>query len=283
MRRDESLGDGSSRKARPARSQERYDQFAQAVDVPMLVVTLLWLPVLIVPLVVPLHGAMAETFATIDYIVWALFALEYITKLSLAPQRGRFVKTHLLDLLIVAVPFFRPLRMGRLVRLLRLARVAVVVGSALRRGRSILTHNGFHFVVLAAATVVFVCAGLVTFAERTAKGSNIHDFGQGLWWAVETVTTVGYGDRYPTTAFGQGVSVLLMLVGIGLIGTLTATVASYFVQERSNATEERLERIETLLSQLVGSGAVVASNSSGGSTNGHEADASIANPQAVVT
>jgi voltage-gated potassium channel len=236
------------------RSQDRYDAFAKAVDVPMLVVTLLWLPVLIVPLVVPLHGSMAETFATIDYTVWALFALEYMIKFSLAPRRVYFVKTHLLDLLIVAVPFFRPLRMGRLVRLLRLSRVAVVVGEALRRGKSIFTHNGFHFVVLAAATIVFACAGLVTFAERSARGSNIHDFGQGLWWAIETVTTVGYGDRYPTTPFGQGVAVLLMLVGIGLIGTLTATVASYFVQEKANATEDRLERIEGMLAQLVGNG-----------------------------
>jgi voltage-gated potassium channel len=141
--------------------------------------------------------------------------------------------------------------MGRLVRLLRLTRVGVVLAESLRRARSILTHNGFHFVVLAAGILVFVCAGLVTFAERNAHGANIHDFGQRLWWAIVTVTTVGYGDRYPVTAFGQGVAVLLMLTGIGLIGTLTATVASYFVQEKTNATDERLERIEALLAQLV--------------------------------
>ncbi len=92
----------------------------------------------------------------------------------------------------------------------------------------------------------------MTIAERSAKGANIHDFAQGLWWSVETVTTVGYGDRYPTTPFGQGVAALLMLVGIGLIGTLTATVASYFVQEKANASDERLERIEMLLAQLLG-------------------------------
>ena len=95
-------------------------------------------------------------------------------------------------------------------------------------------------------------AGLMTFAERSAKGWNIHNFGQGLWWAVETVTTVGYGERYPVTTLGQGVAVFLMLVGIGLIGVLTATVASYFVQERTNQRDERLERIETLLTKLLG-------------------------------
>jgi voltage-gated potassium channel len=236
------------------RSQERYDAFASAVDTPMLVLTILWIPVLIVPLASAVHGTVATTLSSIDYTVWALFSLEYLIKLWLAPHRGQYFKTHLLDLLIVAVPFFRPLRLGRLIRLLRLVRVGVVLAEGLRRARSILTHNGFHFVVLAAGVLVFACAGLVTFAERNAHGANIHTFGEGLWWAIVTVTTVGYGDRYPVTAFGQGVAVLLMLTGIGLIGTLTATVASYFVLEKTNATDERLERIEALLAQLVNNG-----------------------------
>ncbi len=212
----------------------------------------------------PVHGALAESFAVIDYTVWALFALEYLIKISLAPDRGRFFKTHVLDLIVIAVPFFRPLR------LLRLLHVGVVFAEVIRRSRSILTHNGFHFVVLAAAALVFVCAGLVTVAEHNAKGANIHDFGQGLWWAIVTVTTVGYGDRYPITPFGQGVAVFLMLVGIGLIGALTATVASYFVQERSNATDERLERIETLLAQLLGNGNGISDSHSIEPLNGQE-------------
>lgn len=142
-------------------------------------------------------------------------------------DRGLYFKKHVLDLIIVVVPFFRPLR------LLRLLRIGVVFAEVLRRARSILTHNGFHFVVLAATALVLVSAGLVTIAERNAKGANIHDFGQGLWWAITTATTVGYGDRYPTTPMGQGVAVFLMLVGIGLIGALTATIASYFAQERT--------------------------------------------------
>ena len=94
---------------RLGRNQEAYDKFAQAVEVPLMVVTILWLPVLIVPLVRPVHGSVAQTLAVIDYMVWALFALEYVVKLFLAPNRWKFVRTHILDLLIVAVPFFRPL------------------------------------------------------------------------------------------------------------------------------------------------------------------------------
>lgn len=249
-----------------ARSQDRYDRFAQAVDTPMMVITVLWLPVLIVPLVTPVHGALAESLRAVDYTVWALFALEYIVKFALAPDRGQYFKTHILELVIVAVPFLRPLR---------LLRVFVVFGETVRRAKSILTHNGFHFVVLTAAALVFVCAGLVTVAEHHAKTANIHDFGQGLWWAIVTVTTVGYGDRYPVTAFGQGVAVFLMLVGIGLIGALTATIASYFVQERTNETDERLERIEALLTQLIGSGNGAMPDSSAESTNGQDQSATV--------
>jgi voltage-gated potassium channel len=174
--------------------------------------------------------------------IWALFALEYLFKLYLAPSRWKFIGSHVLDLLIVVVPLFRPLRIGRLARLARLGRVGMVAGRAIARGKAVMTHRGLHFVLLAVGIIVFVCAGLVTVAERHAPGSNIHDLGQGLWWAMVTVATVGYGDHYPVTPFGQGVTVFLMLVGIGLIGVLTATVASYFVgQNEDQAKAERDE------------------------------------------
>lgn len=216
----------------------------------MMVVTILWLPILIVPFVTPLHGEMAATFRAIDYTIWALFAVEYLAKLGLAPDRKHFFRTHLLDLIIVAVPFFRPARLGRLVNLARLGRVGVLVADILDRAKRLMTHKQLHFVMLAVMVIVFAAAGLVTIAERSSKGANIHDFGQGLWWAIVTVTTVGYGDRYPITPFGQGVAVALMLVGIGLIGVLTATVASYFVDQKTDKLEERLERMESLLLEL---------------------------------
>jgi voltage-gated potassium channel len=235
-----------------ARSEGAYERFARAVDGPMMVITILWLPVLIIPLLTPVHGTVASTFAVIDYSVWALFAVEYPAKLGLAPDKKHFFRTHILDLVIVAVPFFRPARVGRLVNLGRLGRIGIVTADILDRGKKIMTHKGLQFVMLAVAVIVFAAAGLVSIAERSAKGADIHDFGQGLWWAVVTVTTVGYGDRYPVTPFGQGVAVVLMLVGIGLIGVLTATVASYFVDQKTDKLEDRLERMEALLLELTG-------------------------------
>ncbi len=231
--------------------QERYDRFSSFVNVPMVVLTLLWLPVLIIPLVWPVHGSVALTLDTIDFIVWALFVVEYMVKLWLTPTKWYFIAHHKLDLLIVAVPIFRPLRLARVSELARLGRVGVVLAEGLRRIKAIATHKGFHYVLLATGLVVVACAGLVTAAEHNAPGSNIHNFGQGLWWAMVTVTTVGYGDKYPVTGMGQGVAVVLMLVGIGLIGVLTATVASFFVEEKTTTVDERLERIEVLLEQLL--------------------------------
>jgi voltage-gated potassium channel len=234
-----------------ARSQEAYDRVAKAVDGPMMVITILWIPVLLIPLVTPVHGGLDESLVAIDYTIWALFVIEYFVKLYLAPERWRYVKTHILDLIIVVVPFFRPLRVARLIRLQVLLRVGVIGGEAVRRTRQVLTHKGFHFVVLFVGILIFLCAGLVTVAENHAHGATIHDYGQGLWWAMVTVTTVGYGDRVPVTPFGQGVAVILMLVGIGLIGVLTATVASYFIEQKSDDTADRLVRIESMLERLL--------------------------------
>ena len=229
------------------RNQDAFEKFSAMVELPLLVITVLWLPVLIVPLLTPMHGSVADSMAVIDYMVWALFGLEYLIKLYLVPGRWKFFRTHLLDLLIVAVPFFRPLRIGRLVRLsrlVRLGRVGIVAGRALGRGKSAMTHKGLHFVLLAAVIIVFACAAVVTAMERSAPGSSIHNFGEGLWWAVVTVATVGYGDRTPTTPVGQGVAVFLMMAGIGLLGVLTATVASYFVGQDIDKTQ--IERDEWL-------------------------------------
>jgi voltage-gated potassium channel len=229
-----------------------YERFCAAVDGPMAVITLAWVPVLIIPLVVPLHGTMAEAFDGIDYFIWALFSVEYVVKLYLSPSRWYFFKTHLLDLLVVAVPMFRPLRALRLVRLARLVRVGVVLFDGLKRIRAVLTHRGLHFVLLAATGIVVASAALVLSFEQHAKGSNIHNYADALWWAVVTVTTIGYGDHYPVSAGGRGVAVVLMLVGIGLIGVLTATVASFFIQRQSAEGDERLDAVQSQLDEIQG-------------------------------
>ena len=169
--------------------------------------------------------------------------------------RWWFFTHHLIDLAVVALPLLRPLRALRLLRLLNLTRVGVVLANALKRAREVLTHRGLHFVLLAVLGVVIVCSGVELAFEQHAHGSTIRNFGDALWWAMVTVTTVGYGDKSPASTGGRYVAVVLMLVGIGLIGVLTATVASYFIEEKTDREKvdlnQRLDRIETMLAQAL--------------------------------
>jgi voltage-gated potassium channel len=239
-----------------ARDQNAYDGFARAVELPLTILALLWLPVLVLPYIINLSPDVKDTFEAIDLFVWAMFVLEYLIKLYLSPRRKVFFTHHFLDLAVIAVPMFRPLRAARLLRLLNLGRVGIVLANALRRTKALFTHRNLHFVLLAVLAVIFACSGLVLSFESHAKGSNIHNFGDALWWAIVTVTTVGYGDKFPVSAGGRGVAVVLMFVGIGLIGVLTATVASYFVEQGADDGRaeliERLDRIEAMLVEITG-------------------------------
>lgn len=235
-----------------ARSQDAYNRFSAAVELPLTILALLWLPVLVLPLAARLPAGIAGTFNTIDYLVWAVFVVEYLVRLYLAPSRWLFFTRHLLDLAMVALPALRPVRA---LRLLRLARAGVVLAGALKRAREILTHRGLHLVLLAVLGVVLVCSAAELGFEQHACGATIHNFPDALWWATVTVTTVGYGDKYPVSPGGRGVAVVLMLAGIGLIGVLTATVASYFIEEKTDQEKaelnQRLDRIEAMLTQAL--------------------------------
>jgi voltage-gated potassium channel len=220
----------------------------------MIVLALLWLVIFAIPYAAALPSEVAETLAVADYCVWAVFVVEYLVKLYLAPSRAWFVRHHLVDLAVIALPLFRPLRAGRL---LRVGRAGVILASALRRAQAIATHRGLHYLLLAVFAIIVAGAALALGFENHADGSRLHDFGDALWWAIVTTTTVGYGDLAPVTAGGRGIAVALMLVGIGMIGVLTATVASYFVEDKTSRDkadlEARLDRIETMLATALGS------------------------------
>lgn len=150
------------------------------------------------------------------------------------------------DLVIVGVPFLRPLRALRLLRLLRLA----AVGGVLNR-RSGSFHARVSAYVGTTALVVVGLSALAMFdAERDAPSGNIRTLPDALWWAATTVTTVGYGDRYPTTTTGRLIAIALMVVGIALLGVVTASIAAWFVR-RLQPVEEAERRTEATLAEVL--------------------------------
>lgn len=233
--------------------QAAYDRFSDATELPLLVLALLFLPVLLAPFVFTLPDAVAAGLDLLSWTIWAAFAAEYVIKLYLAPDRGRMVRTHVFDLVIVVVPFLRPLR-G--LRLLRLVHASAAVGRAGVGGRRLLGRRGFSgFLLVVFGTVT--AAGLLAWVfERGHPEAQITHPVEGIWWALVTATTVGYGDMVPQSAEGRGVAVLLMLLGIALFAVVTANIAAFFVEESDDhardaelraslaALDERLDRIE---------------------------------------
>jgi voltage-gated potassium channel len=227
--------------------EEALERFSARIDPFMTLLALAWLPVLVVPFATQLHGSVALAFAVIDYVIWAIFAAEYTIKLWLAVDRWTFVRHHLLELAVVAVPILRPLRLARLFRIVRIGRVLLVLGGSLRRTRALFAHHGLQFVLLVVAIIIFAGGGLELAFEHHAHGTTIHNYADALWWAMVTVTTVGYGDKIPTTGSGKWVAVALMLTGIGLVGVLTATIASFFVQQQHS---EELAEVKAQLQEI---------------------------------
>lgn len=164
----------------------------------------------------------------LSWATWAIFAADYLIRLGLSSHRAAFVRGNLLDLAIVALPLLRPLRLLRLVTVLvALNRHA---GASLRGRVVTYAAGGTALLVLVGAL-----AGLD--AERSSPDANITSYGDAVWWAMTTITTVGYGDQYPVTATGRAVATGLMLGGVALLGTVTATLASWLVQRVTDEVE----------------------------------------------
>lgn len=153
------------------------------------------------------------------FVIWIFFAFDYFARLSVADEKRLFVRKNLLDLAAVALPFLPLLRAIR-------ALAAVTVLS--RRNRGSRSQQVTTSVVTLAFATWFVAGLAVTEAERHVDGSNIQGVGDGWWWAITTMATVGYGDTYPVSAQGRIVGAALMIMGVALLGTITASIASNF-------------------------------------------------------
>jgi voltage-gated potassium channel len=164
-----------------------------------------------------------------ERLTWVVFAIDYLVRLRLAPDRRYFVRHNVLDLAAVALPMFRAMR------LLRLLSIATLMAKhSTRRGRARRTTMD---VVGFAVLLVIVSSLAVLDAERRASEPSITTIWDSLWWSMTTMTTVGYGDVVPTTGMGRVVGVLVMLTGIAVLGVVTANVAAWFVSGSTESTE----------------------------------------------
>lgn len=179
-----------------------------------------------IPIIDPMGPvALIDLCNTLQYVVWIVFAVDYAVRLFLAERRWHFIRHHLIDLAAVTIPALRPLRLVS-----ALALIQQQAGEKLR-------GHVASYVALAVVLVVTISGLAVLNAERQA-GGNIQSWPDALWWAMVTITTVGYGDFYPITTEGRLFALGLMLCGIALLGIVTASLSSWLLEKVSDTTEK---------------------------------------------
>lgn len=153
--------------------------------------------------------------------VWSVFWVDYCVRFALSPNKKSFLRHNIIDLLSLLIPFARPFLL-----LMYLARLPFFRG---RTGSS-LRARVMAYLVTFSLMYVYVLSLFVFLVERDAPGATITTYGDAVWWAMETISTVGYGDMIPVTVMGRVYASMLMLGGMLIVGATTGTVVSYLAE-----------------------------------------------------
>ena len=173
--------------------QQRFTAFEQAVEIPMLILALFMLPLLLLPELFDLSASVKAAVLIGDWFIWSAFALELGIKTYLSPSRRDYLVSHWYDVVIVVVPFLRPLRIVRSLRVLRASRALRLLSYGVRlttEARAMIASRGLHYAAIIGAGVFFSLVGLAMLFERDASGANIHTYGDAVWWGIATIEDV---------------------------------------------------------------------------------------------
>jgi len=170
-------------------------------------------------------------YSIIDLLLWFVFVVDYGWRFFSSKAKWRFILENIFDLLAILPlnAIFTVLRLGRIFRLARLTkllkltrllRIIGLTGKLERKISRFLRTNGLIYILYVNIFIVLVGSSILSVVEEKS-------FSDSLWWALVTVTTVGYGDIVPVSLFGKWLAVLLMLVGISTIGMLTSALTNF--------------------------------------------------------
>ncbi|MEV7272153.1 potassium channel family protein [Streptomyces bacillaris] len=217
---------------RPApEATARLTRWEQRTEVPLFLAGLLFLTGYAVRVLAP-HDAQPwhDISLTLVWSTWLLFLVDYVTRLRLSGLGSRFLRVHWLDTVVLLLPLLRPLRM-------------VQVYQAVQRRRDRPRLNLYARVMTYAGMTVgllgFAAALAVYNLEHRTPDASIRTFGDAVWWACATLTTVGYGDATPVTFWGRVVAAGLMACGLALLGAVTGSFSSWLIQVFAREDEKR--------------------------------------------
>lgn len=210
----------------------------------MLILSVYVLVVIFIQTIFPLSPSTNLLIDRIDFAICLIFIYDFFLRLYHAPSKSRFLRWGWIDL-VASIPMFDALRWGRLARLVRILRIL----RAFRSAKLLLSFLFRNRASSTFASVALISVVLVIFSSiailnlEDAPESNIKTPADALWWAFVTITTVGYGDKFPVTVEGRLMAAVLMTAGVGLFGTFTAYIASFFVEAEQRREQDDIQQL----------------------------------------
>lgn len=241
-------------------SNSSYKKAEKFFEVPVMVSVLMLIPVLVIEYT---QQTLEPVALYLNWGIWVVFLMEYGVLFFLSENKIEFIKSHKIELIIVIfsfpiVPeglessgFLRFARLPRLLNGLRFFRLAALLNRFASTVKAIFNSKGLRFIVYATVAIVLFFGFLFYISEP-----DVQTYSDGLWWALVTITTVGYGDITPLTNLGRIIASALMVMGIGFIATITAAVSSYFISSfgdkdiTMNDLAKKLDKLELEIQNL---------------------------------
>ena len=241
-------------------SNSSFQKAEKFFEVPVMVSVLMLIPVLVIEYT---QQTLEPVALYLNWGIWTVFLVEYVVLFYFSKNKIEFIKSHKIELSIIIfsfpiVPeglessgFLRFARLPRLLNGLRFFRLAALLNRFASTVKSIFNSKGLRFIVYATIGIVLFFGFLFYISEPA-----VQTYSDGLWWALVTITTVGYGDITPLTNLGRIIASALMIMGIGFIATITAAVSSYFISSfgdrdiTMNDLAKKLDKLEVEIQYL---------------------------------
>lgn len=210
----------------------------------MLVLVLVMIATLIIPLVITLPESTHQVLEMIDWVIWAVFALELGIRTYLAPAKFNYLRKNWMDVLVVALPLlrvFRIFRAARILRILRFGRILALFGKFTTEIKTILSRHHFHYLLVILLGLVGIGSVLIYHFDQGIPGGN-ETLIDSIWLAIVNAFSGGFANIYPAGPEARGISILLILVGTVLVSYFTASLASYFTEKEQDIEQARIEK-----------------------------------------
>jgi len=205
------------------------------LDLLIIVLSIYVLGALLVDTFIQLPSEISRLLESIDNAICAIFLIDFFIRFYHADNKLKFMRWGWIDL-ISSIPSLELFRVGRLFRLIRLFRILRVFRSTKKIVELIFKSKikGTMTAVGLITVLIIIFSSISILTVETSPESNIRTAEDALWWTIETITTVGYGDKFPVTSSGRIIGAIVMVSGVGLFGTFTGFIASFFVSEKKS-------------------------------------------------